>query len=138
MFLKNVFYFGLGLVGFVYDTVKDLASRGEERVSHDVAEATEGIDIVIGEAQETGEQVVATAAAKVETVAKTARETAVQDDLTQINGIGPTFARRLTEAGITSFQALAQTPVDRIKEVTNVKEWQADPGDWVVQAQAMA
>lgn len=59
-------------------------------------------------------------------------------DLTEINGIGPTFARRLQEAGITSFAALsAQTP-EYLKEVTKAADWQANPMDWIAQAKALA
>ncbi|MCA9982473.1 MAG: helix-hairpin-helix domain-containing protein, partial [Anaerolineales bacterium] len=58
--------------------------------------------------------------------------TAVQDDLTQINGIGATYAKRLHEAGIHSFVALAQQKADHLREITKIQEWQAaDPTDWI-------
>jgi predicted flap endonuclease-1-like 5' DNA nuclease len=59
------------------------------------------------------------------------------DNLTRINGIGPTFARRLNEAGIYSFAALAAATPEHIREVTKVANWQADPADWIVAAKAL-
>ena len=56
------------------------------------------------------------------------------DDLTEINGIGPVFARRLMEAGITTFGELATATAAKLAEVTGVTEARA--ADWVVQAGA--
>jgi predicted flap endonuclease-1-like 5' DNA nuclease len=56
------------------------------------------------------------------------------DDLTAIKGIGPTFARRLHEAGVTSFAALAALSPDEVRAITAVANWQADPADWIAEA----
>ncbi len=70
---------------------------------------------------------------------ETAAPTAVtEDDLTRINGIGPTFAQRLKEAGITSFQKLTELTPDYLKEVAKAADWQADPADWIAQAKTLA
>lgn len=45
------------------------------------------------------------------------RSDAEPDDLTAVNGIGPVFAQRLSEAGITTFGQLAATDNDRLREV---------------------
>ena len=63
---------------------------------------------------------------------------AKSDDLTVINGIGPTFAKRLQAAGITTFQALASATPDHIKEVAKLADWQANPADWIAAAKARA
>lgn len=61
------------------------------------------------------------------------------DDLTSINGIGPTYAKRLQAAGIMTFAALAEQEPERVREIAQIKEWQAaDPADWVAEAQARA
>jgi len=60
------------------------------------------------------------------------------DDLTLINGIGPTFATRLQAAGITSFAKLAALSPEYLKEVTMAADWQADPVHWIDQARARA
>jgi hypothetical protein len=59
------------------------------------------------------------------------------DDLQVINGIGPVYARRLYEAGITTYhQLVVQTP-DQLRHYTRVQPWQADPADWIEQARAL-
>ena len=62
---------------------------------------------------------------------------AKSDDLTVINGIGPTFAKRLQAAGITTFQALADATPAHIKEVAKLADWQANPADWIAAAKAL-
>ncbi len=54
-----------------------------------------------------------------------------EDDLTLINGIGPTKNKRLIAAGINTFALLAKTNPTAIKEITNahpsqVKRWQEE------------
>jgi predicted flap endonuclease-1-like 5' DNA nuclease len=61
------------------------------------------------------------------------------DDLTVINGIGPTFARRLNEAGIKTFAQLATTQPEELKIITKVASWQAvDPASWITTAKQLA
>ncbi len=59
------------------------------------------------------------------------------DDLTIINGIGPTFAQRLRDAGLNTFADLAHSTPEHLREVAKVAEWQGDPADWITQAKAM-
>jgi large subunit ribosomal protein L21 len=56
---------------------------------------------------------------------------AAADDLTAINGVGPAAAKKLAEAGITTFAQLAAIDVDSF-EAVKVK------ADWVDQAKALA
>ena len=60
------------------------------------------------------------------------------DDLTLINGIGPTFAERLQAAGITTFAGLASVTPEYLKAVTKAADWQADPVNWIAQAKTRA
>ena len=60
------------------------------------------------------------------------------NDLTEVNGIGPTFARRLNEAGITDFSQLAQLSPEQARAITGAAKWQADPADWISQARHMS
>ena len=72
---------------------------------------------------------------------KVEKETAVTaepDDLTIVKGIGPTFARRLQDAGVTSFAALAALSPERAREITRAANWQADTADWIVEAKELA
>ena len=59
------------------------------------------------------------------------------DDLTKINGIGPAFARRLDDAGVTTYADLAGMTAEELRERTQLAEWQGDPEDWIVQAQSL-
>ena len=60
-----------------------------------------------------------------------------RDNLQEIDGIGPVFAKRLYEAGIDSFAKLAQTSAERLREVVQLKPWQAaDIEGWREQAEA--
>jgi predicted flap endonuclease-1-like 5' DNA nuclease len=70
----------------------------------------------------------------------TAPEVAVvaKNDLTRIDGIGPTFGRRLNDAGINTFAELASSTPERVREVTRVAAWQGDPENWISQARALA
>ena len=57
------------------------------------------------------------------------------DDLTEIKGIGPVFAERLRQAGITTFADVAKTSADQLREVTHATSV-ANPDEWIEQAKA--
>ncbi len=127
--LKKIFYFGVGLASLLYEHFDELARTGEDRynkfvrVNHPLEETIE-IESDISEGQHA------------QAINKSAEEQE-PDDLTKINGIGPTFASRLQKAGITTYKALAGLSIEQVKEITGVAEWQADPGDWISAAEAM-
>lgn len=58
------------------------------------------------------------------------------DDLTTIKGIGPTYAKRLMEAGITTFAAVAAASPDQLRAVTKAPPM-ANPEEWIVQASSL-
>ncbi len=61
------------------------------------------------------------------------------DNLEVINGIGKVFARKLSAAGVLTFEDLARTPVDRIREIIQPKAWQKiEPEAWVLEAAGRA
>lgn len=62
------------------------------------------------------------------------------DDLKKIEGIGPKIAGLLNENGITTFQQLAVTPLERLDELLIGAKLRriADPGTWPEQAQLAA
>jgi predicted flap endonuclease-1-like 5' DNA nuclease len=57
---------------------------------------------------------------------------AVPDDLTAIKGIGPVFAARLAEIGITSFHTLADADPRTIASATKASPAAID--EWIAQA----
>jgi predicted flap endonuclease-1-like 5' DNA nuclease len=60
----------------------------------------------------------------------------VIDDLTTIEGIGPTYAARLRVAGINSYQELASSDEARLAAAINAAPWQkVSYADWIRQAQ---
>ncbi len=54
------------------------------------------------------------------------------DDLTEVKGVGPVYAQRLGDAGITSFAMLANADVAAVAGAANVSESQA--ASWIGQA----
>lgn len=63
----------------------------------------------------------------------------VQDDLTRILGIGPVYRRRLVDAGIRTYEQLAQTSPDRLREIVSIGgRRNVDTAHWVEQAAALA
>ena len=60
--------------------------------------------------------------------------TAAADDLTKLNGVGPAAAKKLAEAGIESFAALAALSDEQIAAIDTIK---VKP-EWVEQAKELA
>lgn len=59
------------------------------------------------------------------------------DDLERIEGIGETFERRLYEAGICTFAALAASSIDDLARICRAPSWsQPDYAHWIEQARA--
>jgi predicted flap endonuclease-1-like 5' DNA nuclease len=64
--------------------------------------------------------------------------TVASDNLEAINGIGPTYARRLREAGVKTFADLSNQAPERLREITGLRDWQAaDPADWITEARQL-
>lgn len=126
--LKKFFYFAVGLADIFFEKFDDLASTGEERLTqYRESKKEQEIEVQITFEEE-----------MVETLPSSPAPTNNSDDLTKINGIGPTFAKRLNEAGITTYQALAAATADQLREVTKAADWQANPEEWIQQAHTMS
>ncbi len=66
---------------------------------------------------------------------KASRRKPARDDLTQIKGIGPTYAERLNSAGVHSFADLSQLTPDRLQEILGEAGSQrAEREAWIEQA----
>jgi predicted flap endonuclease-1-like 5' DNA nuclease len=66
---------------------------------------------------------------------ETSEGVVVADDLTQIDGIGPTFASRLYDAGVNTFALLAAISPEQVQEITHVAG-QGSPAAWIAEAQS--
>lgn len=67
---------------------------------------------------------------------KIKKEAGTSDPLDTIDGIGPTYKRRLNEAGIYTFAQLANASPDVIREITGATRW--DPADWIAEARQLS
>lgn len=57
------------------------------------------------------------------------------DDLTLLEGIGPTYAARLREHGVTTFAILAETDEAALAEMIQAPDWRRPSfADWIAQA----
>ena len=68
-----------------------------------------------------------------------AKKKAEADDLTKISGIGPVFAKRLAEEGITTYAQVAKLTKKRIAELDEKLDLKnnIDNDDWPGQAKAL-
>ena len=112
-----------------------------EDVGDKVGDATQAavkpVKKVMGKAEDTVEEVGDVIGEKAEKVAASVEKAAAPDDLTEIKGIGPTFAKRLTEAGLSTYAAVAAANPDYLREVTQATPM-AEPDEWIAQASALA
>lgn len=83
-----------------------------------------GVKAAIG----SGSVAAAPAAAAKPAAKKAAAPAAAADDLTQITGVGPAAAKKLAEAGITTFAQLAAVDVDAV-DVKVKPEWVAQAAE---------
>jgi large subunit ribosomal protein L21 len=94
-------------------------------------------------AEAKAEKPAAKAAPKTETPKAEAPKAAAKasDDLTQLSGVGPAFAKKLNEAGVTGFAQIAgwsEAEIDRLDgEISGLKT-KAEKGDWVAEAKKLA
>lgn len=68
-------------------------------------------------------------------------KTAGGDDLTQLSGVGPAYAKKLAEAGVTTFAQVAawtEADLERLDgEIAGLKA-KAESGEWIAQAKELA
>jgi predicted flap endonuclease-1-like 5' DNA nuclease len=94
---------------------------------------------VTQEASGTGEMVESmTGAADTETAPEVTKASGTNDDFEIINDIGPTFTSRLHEAGVKSFQELADMSVEQIAEIARVPASRVVNNRWREQSARLA
>jgi large subunit ribosomal protein L21 len=108
--------------------ITDILETGADATG---VKAAVGASLARKEAHGKGAGAAAPKAAAKKSAPKAAPAAAGSDDLTAITGVGPAAAKKLADAGITTFAALAAVDVDTFDAV-KVK------ADWVDQAKALA
>lgn len=127
---KAWYLVAIGAAALAADGARRIIKKRRAEARH-TAEAAVETDIPVTSFEPTRTAPVKEAPAAPEPKAKTAAAKA--DDLTEINGIGPTFAKRLAEAGVTTFAALAASTPEHLHEVTHATAV-AKPEEWIAQA----
>lgn len=62
-----------------------------------------------------------------------------KDQLQNIDGVGPVYARKLNDAGIYTYTQVANTPIEQLAEIIKPQDWQTVEFDeWVRQARVLA
>ena len=61
-----------------------------------------------------------------------------KDDLVIIEGIGPKIAKAFNKAGILTFKQLAETPVEKLRQILHDAQFPGDPTTWPEQARLAA
>ena len=77
--------------------------------------------------------------AQASALSRQSRRLQIGDDLTRLEGIGPTYAQKLRGAGITSFAQLAESDEDSLAAIINAPSWQqVNYGAWIAEANLAA
>ena len=129
--LKKIFYFGLGLVTLFYENFDELARAGEERFNQQATTEIHPSERIVEIATKTEDVKPDDQSNRIDS------DDIETDDLTKISGIGPAFAGRLQEAGITTYQELAGLTAEQVRDITQAADWQGDPENWIAQAKTM-
>jgi predicted flap endonuclease-1-like 5' DNA nuclease len=103
----------------------------------DLAAATpEQLDAIIQPAEWQRQQIdYASWITQAEAMTKVPGAITTGDDLTALEGIGPTYAAKLRDAGISTYAQLAVTDEETLAEMINVPAWRKlNYSDWISQA----
>lgn len=133
--IKRAFFVGLGMTIIVARKASSLVQAGGRLITDRGHAAGSSAPAAIGQ---NGQHAGSADVSATVPAAPPLQQSGKPDDLTTIKGIGPTYAKRLREAGITTFAALATQSPDYLAEVTRATGSAADPVEWIAEARALA
>lgn len=133
--IKRAFFVGLGMTIIVARKAGSLVQAGSRMIADHAPVKGDRAQATVGQ---NGQHLGSADASAVVPAAPPLAQSGKPDDLTTIKGIGPTYAKRLREAGITSFAALATQSPEHLAEVTRATGSAADPVEWIAEARALA
>ncbi len=139
--LKKIFYIGLGIsIIAVKKSVSYFLEKREQAGDQPAADLTvEEVVVSQSDATDTPESDRAQQVAdEVDPAAEGGATASEADDLTRINGIGPTYAKRLKDAGISTFAGLSSESPEELRLITKATGKSADAESWIVQASNLA
>ena len=108
------------------------------------------VDVAVAEApvakaarivKEVKEEAKAEAKKKEEAPKAAPKAAAKGDDLKKLEGVGPKLAEILNEAGITTYAGLAETSIEKMKEILEAagsRYASKDPAPWIAEAKTLA
>lgn len=131
---KAWYLVGIGAAALALDATRRLVKKRRHEATQPIDHGTD-IPMMASEPEAVAPKLKPTAPPTTPTQA--AKAPAKPDDLTTIKGIGPTFAKRLNEAGITTYAAVAAATADHLREVTKAPPMAA-PDEWIAQARQIA
>ncbi len=133
--LKKLFYVGLGIsIIAVKEAASFLLAKRQEMEERQADEAVDDEVVVRAAVIEDPAGFTETIVEEVVTTPDDDKSVLAANDLTEIIGIGPTYAKRLSGAGITTFAALAAQPPETLRHITRATGKSADPKSWIAQA----
>ena len=137
--IKRALFVGLGITVIMVKKATSLMRAGGKMFT-DRGQDADGMVAVAteqGPIGQNGQHVDAGAVGSAAPVSRVVKQTGKPDDLTAIKGIGPTYAKRLREAGINTYADLATQTPDQLAEITRATGAAADPLQWIAEARAL-
>jgi predicted flap endonuclease-1-like 5' DNA nuclease len=135
--LKKLFYIGLGFSIIVAKKSVSYLVEGKDWASEQFKNVKDA-DVIGGQSRAPAQTDGGVAIEEVFSGIERTGSVLEQDDLTKINGIGPTYAKRLTDAGVKTFVDLSERTPNELRTLTKATGNSADTESWIIQAREMA
>lgn len=116
----------------VFDSIQDALGHGIDRVEETTGDVEAEVEEAVDDATDATEDAAEEVQETLESTADAASDVAEGVSVDDIDGVGPTYAERLVDAGFATVSDLADASADAVAEAANVSESRAD--EWIQQA----